>query len=213
MAHLDRVGKAGQHICIQSVEPDAPRAHGFDKFRAPFLRSLPEVTLNGKEAFKIPFVTRLRRIVARLTNEFKGGFNIVPLLAFDNGLKVCVTDIVVRIGEEIERPFRYGLYRDISAVHRMAVDVEPDRDCFFRIDGPDRKHIDIRTDVKRLFHDPFARGDNLDDSSRTKVVEAQAKRLGSTVLTPDESGFGAQTRSKVEPVLKCHIPLGTPFVL
>src|SRR5438132_2229695 len=99
MAHLDGICEAGEHICIQRIEPDTPRAHGFDEFRPPFLRNLPEVALDRKEAFEVPLVTSLRRIVARLANELKGGFDIVPLLAFDRGLKVGITDIVERIGE------------------------------------------------------------------------------------------------------------------
>ena len=95
MGHLVRIGEAGEHVRIKCTQPDATLANIREDFFLLCRRSLLEETLQGPDRFHVPLVPGILRVIPRLADELHRLLQVLPLLSFDIGLQVCVSDIVV----------------------------------------------------------------------------------------------------------------------
>ncbi len=133
MWRLVRIGEAGEHVGVKRTQPDASFSYIGEHFFPLCGRSLLEVTLQRPDRFHIPLVPGIRRVILRLADELHRLLQVLPLFPFDVGLQICVSNVVVRIAQEINILSLDGHDLNVVGLHQLPVQLESDRDSFRRL--------------------------------------------------------------------------------
>src|SRR5882724_5085831 len=147
MWHLFSIRQAGEHVGVERTEPDASFPYIGKYFFPLRWRRLLEVTLQSPDRFYVPLVPGILRVIRRLADELHRLLQVLPLSAFNVGLQICVSDVVVRIAQEIDRLCLDGCYLNFVGLHKLPVHLESDRDNLRRLHFGNGDLQDIRSDL------------------------------------------------------------------